>query len=90
MCEQMTNLVARVAEYLRGSEGQLRCFHEYETQVEGWFKGELMYFLHREMPGHFWRERLVRVGDHRIIVDLLYCSRLRNTVFLNPKAPYVR
>ena len=48
MCEEMMSLVSLFAEYLRRSEQQLRCFHQYESQVEGWFKGELICFLDRE------------------------------------------
>ncbi len=48
MCEKMKDLVSKLAEYLRRSEQQLRCFHKYESQVEGWFKGELLCFLDRE------------------------------------------
>jgi len=48
MCEEMENLVSRFAEYLRRSEQQLQCFRQYESQVEGWFKGELTCFLDRE------------------------------------------
>jgi hypothetical protein len=49
MDEEMRALVSRFAEYLeKRSEQQLRCFYKYETQVEGWFKGELIYFLDRE------------------------------------------
>ena len=48
MCEEMRTLVSRFAEYLRRSEQQLQSFHTYESQVEGWFKGELLCFLDRE------------------------------------------
>lgn len=50
MCEEMKTLVSRLAEYLRTREQHLRCFNiqGYESQVEGWFKGELLYFLDRE------------------------------------------
>ena len=48
MCEEMKTLVSRLAEYLRRSEQQLKSFHTYESQVEGWFKGELLCFLDRE------------------------------------------
>lgn len=69
MCEEVRTLVSRFAEYLRRSEQQLRCFHTYESQVEGWFKGELLCFLDREkrtgrLPC-FEVERLVHVGDGR-------------------------
>ncbi|MBC8469121.1 MAG: hypothetical protein H8D56_06580, partial [Planctomycetes bacterium] len=71
MCEEMKTLVSRFAEYLRRSEQQLRSFHKYESQVEGWFKGELICFLDREkiegrLP-NFEREKTlyVHVGDKR-------------------------
>lgn len=48
MYEEMILLVSRLAEYLRTSEQQLQCFPKYESQLEGWFKGELLYFLDRE------------------------------------------
>lgn len=48
MDKEMKALVSRFAEYLRRSERQLQCFHQYESQVEGWFKGELICFLDRE------------------------------------------
>lgn len=48
MCEEMRKLVSRFAEHLRRSERQLQCFHQYESQVEGWFKGELICFLDQE------------------------------------------
>ena len=70
MCEEMRTLVSRFAEYLKKSERQLGCFHTYESQVEGWFKGELICFLDREKRTgrlhDFKREKLVRVGDRRI------------------------
>jgi len=63
MDEEMGDLVSRLAEYLRTSEQQLRCFHEYKSQVEGWFKGELICFLDQEKRAgrlpYFERERLV-------------------------------
>ena len=77
MCEEMKTLVSRLAEYLRRSEQQLRCFHTYESQVEGWFKGELICFLGREklegrLP-NFEREKKLYVGDerNRIQVDMI-------------------
>jgi hypothetical protein len=53
----------------------MRCFYTHASQVEGWFKGELMYFLDQEkrLGGLFdmEREKLVKVGDKRISVDFL-------------------
>ena len=70
MDEEMKALVSRFAKYLGKSEQQLRCFHKYRSQVEGWFKGELICFLDQEKRAgrlpNFERERLVRVGDRRI------------------------
>jgi hypothetical protein len=49
MDKEMIVLVSRFKKYLEErSEQQLRCFHKYESQVEGWFKGELLFFLDRE------------------------------------------
>lgn len=77
MDEEMKALISRLAEYLRRSEQQLRCFHTYESQVEGWFKGELLCFLDREkrtgrLP-NFEREKKLYVGDerNRIQVDMM-------------------
>jgi len=77
MCEEMRTLVSRFAEYLRRSEQQLRCFPQCESQVEGWFKGELLCFLDREkLEGRlpdFEREKKLYVGDerNRIQVDMM-------------------
>ncbi|MGA9350543.1 MAG: hypothetical protein WBW48_17320 [Anaerolineae bacterium] len=75
MAEEMKALVSRLAEYLKMSEQQLWCFHKYESQVEGWFKGEMLCFLEQEklasrLPD-FEREKLVHVGDKRMNVDVV-------------------
>lgn len=74
MCEEMMSLVSRFAEYLKISEQQLRCFHQYESQVEGWFKGELLCFLDREKHTgrlhDFSRERQVYIDERYILVDI--------------------
>jgi len=77
MCEEMKTLVSRFAEYLRRSEQELRCFHQYESQVEGWFKGELFCFLNREKRTgrlhDFEQEKKLYIGDerNRIQVDIM-------------------
>lgn len=74
MAEEMETLISRLAEHLKMCEQQLRCFHKYESQVEGWFKGELLCFLEQEkLAGRlpdFKREKLVHVGDKRMQVDV--------------------
>ena len=74
MDKEMKALVSRFAEYLRRSEQQLQCFHKYESQVEGWFKGELICFLDQEkLAGRlagFERERESNVGDKNMKVDI--------------------
>jgi len=81
MDEEMKDLVSRLAKYLeKRSEQQLRCFHkpESQVQVEGWFKGEILYFLDQEksagkLPDFKPEEMLyVPVGDEckRINVDI--------------------
>ena len=76
MDEEMKDLVSRLKKYLeKRSEQQLRCFHKYESQVEGWFKGELLYFLEQEkLAGrlrNFERERKVYVDEKRKQVDVV-------------------
>ena len=46
--EHMMAFVRRFGEVLDGDLGRLRCFHIYGVQVEGWLKGELLYFLDNE------------------------------------------
>jgi len=74
MCEEMKTLVSRFGEYLRRSEQQLRCFHRCQSQVEGWFKGELLNFLDREKREvrlhDFGREESVNGG--RIDIKLIF------------------
>lgn len=74
MCEEMKTLVSRFAEYLKKSERQLGCFHKYESQVEGWFKGELLCFLdHEKLEGrllNFEREKLAYILGKRKSVDI--------------------
>jgi len=71
----MRALVSRFAEHLKMFEQQLRCFHKYESQVEGWLKGELLCFLEQEKVAgrlpHFEREKVVRIGDKRMNVDVV-------------------
>jgi len=75
MCEEMKTLVSRLTEYLKRSEQQLKSFHTYESQVEGWFKGELLCFLNQEklegrLP-NFGRERQVyKVDEKYILIDM--------------------
>jgi len=75
MCEEMKALVSMLAEYLRRSEQQLRCFHTYESQVEGWFKGELLCFLDREKREgrlhDFGLERQDHGGCNGMRVDII-------------------
>ncbi len=46
--EHMMAFVRRFGEVLDDDLGRLRCFHIYGVQVEGWLKGELLYFLDNE------------------------------------------
>ena len=75
MIEQVVDITRRLAGHLTGRADQLRCFNEYASQVEGWFKGELLWFLDEEKKaGHVLgveREKLVRVGVKRVSVDFL-------------------
>jgi hypothetical protein len=76
MDKEMILLVSRFKKYLEErSEQQLRCFHNYESQVEGWFKGELLCFLDREKRErrllNFERERSIYVDERRMQVDIV-------------------
>jgi hypothetical protein len=77
MDEEMIALVSGLKKYLHErSEQQLQCFHRYESQVEGWFKGELLFFLDREkregrLP-KFIREKQFYYNDNQyILVDIV-------------------
>lgn len=70
--DYLKDLIVRFRGISDSQEQRLRCFHRYEVQVEGWLKGELLYFLHEEKGAgrimHFDRE--VSVGPTRKKVDL--------------------
>jgi len=58
MDEEMKALVSRLTEYLKeGFEQQLRCFFKHKSLLEGWFKGELFYFLEQERLPNFEPEK---------------------------------
>jgi len=77
MDEEMKVLVSRFAEYLKMFKQQLQCFHKCESQVEGWFKGELLCFLDQEKLGgrlpNFEQEKKLYVGvkRNRVNVDIM-------------------
>lgn len=64
------DLVIRFKEVLKSKEDILECFCKYEVQLEGWLKGELLYFLHREKDAgrisHFDREVPMGMGRKRV------------------------
>jgi hypothetical protein len=44
----LNDLVSRFKRVLNGKKGILECFCRYGVQVEGWLKGEFLYFLDNE------------------------------------------
>lgn len=72
--EHIIALVRRFGEVLDGDLGRLRCFHVYGVQIEGWLKGELLYFLDSEKErgtvADFDREVRIVLGNKRKRVDL--------------------
>ena len=70
--DDLKDLVVRFKEVLDSKEGHLNCFCKYGVQLEGWLKGELLYFLDNEKSAgriaHFDRE--VSTGMERKKVDL--------------------
>lgn len=45
---EMTALAKRFRQVLELRHGLLICYRKYGVQIEGWLKGELLYFLDRE------------------------------------------
>ena len=72
--EHVIAFVRRFGEVLDGDLGRLSCFHVYGVQVEGWLKGELLYFLDNEKKkgtvADFDREVRIVLGNKRKHVDL--------------------
>ena len=64
------DLVFRFKEILDSKEEILNCFCKYGVQVEGWLKGELLYFLDGEKSAeriaHFDREVLIGIGKRKV------------------------
>ena len=46
--ENLRSLILRLKIFFKTKGKTLKCFSKYGVQVEGWFKGELLHFLHRE------------------------------------------
>ena len=71
----MTQLVVRFSRQLQRQQGKLRCFHQQGVQLEGWLKGELLYFLDGEKAnGRIWdfdREVRIDLEGRRKRIDLL-------------------
>ncbi len=80
---QIIALVRRFGETLGGSVGRLRCFHAHGVQIEGWLKGELLFFLDGEKVrgaiGDFDREIRTDLGDRRKQVDLRIALEVEGT-----------
>ena len=72
--ENIIALVRRFGETLDGALGRLNCFHVQGVQIEGWLKGEMLFFLDGEKKkaaiADFDREVRILVGDKRKQVDL--------------------
>ncbi len=69
---QMIELVKRFQEVLDSRRDILECFCNYGVQLEGWLKGELLYFLDTEKTvGHLHDfDREVSFGHGRRKVDI--------------------
>lgn len=63
-------LVVQFKENMDAHEELLKCFCQYGVQLEGWLKGELLYFLDREKTGgrivDFDREVTVPQGRKKV------------------------
>ena len=69
---QMTGLVKRFREVLDTRREILECFCTYGVQLEGWLKGELLYFLDTEKAGGLLHDfdREVNFGRGRRKIDI--------------------
>ena len=69
---QMVELVKRFQEVLDARRGILECFCNYGVQLEGWLKGELLYFLDAEKAGGrlYDFDREVGFGQGRKRIDI--------------------
>jgi hypothetical protein len=68
--DHLKDLVIRFKEVLDSNERILNCFCKYGVQMEGWLKGELLYFLDNEKNvgriAHFDREVLTGIRRKRV------------------------
>jgi len=68
--DHLKGLVIRFKEVLDSKESILNCFCKYGVQLEGWLKGELVYFLDNEKNvgriAHFDREVLTGMGRKKV------------------------
>lgn len=74
----MLELVGRFRQILDRREGILKCFCDQGVQVEGWLKGELLYFLDLEQRAgrlaEFDREVAIGVGRKKVDLKLTFRS----------------
>src|SRR5438874_33475 len=72
----MQNLVNRFRNTLAEKETQFRLFHKYQSQLEGWFKAELLCWLDSEQAAgrlaDVAREVKVQINGGRKSVDLRF------------------
>ncbi len=71
---RMSELTDRLRQHLESRSEQLRTFYKYESQLEGWMKGEILWFLDRETVNgrlaNFDREVLMPQRKSRKRIDL--------------------
>ncbi len=69
----MINLIERFKAHLQAREDALRCFCDRGVQVEGWFKGEMLVFLEKEIANDRVQDfdREVRINPDGERVDFL-------------------
>jgi hypothetical protein len=67
------NLIPRISEWFLSKEEHLRAFADYDSRLEGWFKGELFVLLKRlkdeEIIKDFQRELKLPTADGRRQID---------------------
>ncbi|MDR7531083.1 MAG: hypothetical protein QN213_09975 [Armatimonadota bacterium] len=66
----MERLVPALKDHFDSLQDRLRCFYELQMQVEGWFKGELLFVLRTVHIAPFDREARLERGRVDLTVTL--------------------
>ncbi|MBI2587111.1 MAG: hypothetical protein HYW28_14760 [Rhodospirillales bacterium] len=89
--EPVNDLITNLSAYLKRREVQLKAFYKFESQLEGWLKGELITFLDHERLDHriYDFEREARIPESRkrvdFRIDFAEGNGIKNTAWIELK-----